>query len=231
MGAIETGKPQPGALPLEIGVAVRPFAGATVSGDHYAVCEFPGGVLAVVADGLGHGPEAALAAHLAVSTAEATPDQPLQRLFQLCHEALTATRGAAIAIVSIDLSTQIITWASVGNVDVVLYRSAMENYHARESVLMRSGVVGQRLPSIRPVSLRIKRDDTLIFVTDGISSVFQDRVKPTLPPQILADEILTNHGKATDDALVLVGRWRGRAASGASQEVQFNDSPISPRSD
>ncbi|HEX4932688.1 MAG TPA: hypothetical protein VFV33_05870, partial [Gemmatimonadaceae bacterium] len=44
---------------LEIGSAGRPVPGARESGDDYLVAASPDGVLLAVADGLGHGPEAA----------------------------------------------------------------------------------------------------------------------------------------------------------------------------
>jgi hypothetical protein len=46
------------ASPIEWGFAARALAGRRESGDLHFVGTFAGGVLIVVADGLGHGPEA-----------------------------------------------------------------------------------------------------------------------------------------------------------------------------
>jgi len=59
--------------------------------------------------------------------------------------------------------------------------------------------------------------DLLIFATDGLRSSFMHDPQLQNPllrqaqdgPQQLADALLTRYGKATDDALVLVARYRG----------------------
>ena len=49
----------------------------------------------------------------------------------------------------------------------------------------------------------------MIFATDGIREGFSDGLQFEAPPQQLAEHILSQHGKGTDDALVLVARYRG----------------------
>ena len=49
--------------------------------------------------------------------------------------------------------------------------------------------------------------DTLIFVTDGIRSGFAKGLSTSDPPQLMADRILAEHSKGSDDALVLVARY------------------------
>ncbi|HMH83340.1 MAG TPA: hypothetical protein VK531_10750, partial [Gemmatimonadales bacterium] len=55
--------------------------------------------------------------------------------------------------------------------------------------------------------------DTLIFATDGIKEGFAEQLPADATPQQQADHILTRHGKGTDDALVLVARYRGGAGT------------------
>jgi len=73
--------------------------------------------------------------------------------------------------------------------------------------LLRGGVVGVRLPSLQAAVLPATAGDTLIFATDGISVDFTRRLARNYPPQTAAESILAQHGKATDDALVLVARY------------------------
>src|SRR5438093_709986 len=51
--------------------------------------------------------------------------------------------------------------------------------------------------------------DTLIFATDGISSEFARGIPWGLSPQEIANSVCARHFKGTDDALVLVARYRG----------------------
>ena len=50
----------------------------------------------------------------------------------------------------------------------------------------------------------------LLIATDGIHSSFTVQLGASRPPQRLADQILAEHGKGTDDALVFVARYLGR---------------------
>jgi hypothetical protein len=70
-------------------------------------------------------------------------------------------------------------------------------------------VVGARLPTLRAAVLPIARGDTLIFVTDGIRSGFDQGLALNFSPQQIADRILTQDRLNTDDALVLVARFEG----------------------
>ena len=201
------------ALPLEIGIATRPFGGATVSGDHHTICAFPGGVLIAVVDGLGHGKEAAVASHRAVATINASPNQSLSRLFQQCNDALKSTRGAVMTMATIDIATRTMSWAAIGNVDAALFCFGANGQRKRQSIVMIGGVIGSRIAAVRPATYKIERGDTLVFATDGIRADFGDRVTQTLAPQALANDILAHCGKTSDDALVLVARWLGGAHS------------------
>ena len=83
---------------------------------------------------------------------------------------------------------------------------------ARESVLLRGGVVGYEIPPLRPATHRVAAGDTLVLATDGIRSAFAEGLDVAAPPREMAAGILARHAKDTDDALVLVARWLGIAA-------------------
>lgn len=199
---------------IEYGVAGRPFPGQLESGDLHAVVACPNGTLIAVADGLGHGPEATLAARVAVETLTAEAHLPLLRLMARCHEALVKTRGVALCLASLNRHEESMTWLSVGNVAGVLMRPGQTGACEREHVLMRNGVVGARLPPLRATTLALRPQDLLIFATDGLREGFDKDVRIDAPPQVTADRILGQYGRATDDALVLVGRWVGAPMMG-----------------
>jgi negative regulator of sigma-B (phosphoserine phosphatase) len=168
---------------------------------------FPDGVLVAVVDGLGHGPEAAEAAAQAVRTLESHPEQPVSSLVKRCHEALRGTRGAVMSLASYSARDSTMMWLGVGNVEGVLLRRPGTMHDGRESLLLRGGVLGRRLPVLTAAVIPVRWGDILILATDGIRSEFARDVIVTDPVQRIADRILTEHRKGTDDALVLVSRY------------------------
>jgi hypothetical protein len=80
-----------------------------------------------------------------------------------------------------------------------------------ERLLLRAGVVGQKLPPLRAVRLATGPGDTLVLATDGVRSGFEAVLAPGRAPAQLAEAILAGHGRDTDDALVLVARLPGAA--------------------
>jgi serine phosphatase RsbU (regulator of sigma subunit) len=221
MGALELKTPSPERVAIEYGVAGRPFAGETESGDQHAVIQSPNGTLIAVADGLGHGREAALAAKTAVQTLTEHRHLPLLPLVKRCHEALIKTRGVALCVALLDARDETMTWLSIGNVAGVLCRGAM----GREHILARNGVVGARLPPLRTATLSLCGGDVLILATDGLREAFHTDARLDAEPQEIAERILARHGKVTDDALVLVARWNGSVQGSAGR----SESELEPR--
>jgi hypothetical protein len=179
------------------------------SGDVHVVASFPGGALAAVIDGLGHGPEAAAAANLAASVLEATPADPVDALLARCHEALRKTRGAVASLASFDARSASVTWAGVGNVEGFLLRADPAARPAREAITLRGGIVGYQLPAPRLAAVPVARGDVLVLATDGLKSGFGDGLSTAERPQEMADGILARHARGSDDALVLVVRYLG----------------------
>jgi hypothetical protein len=105
-----------------------------------------------------------------------------------------------------------LTWLGIGNVEGVLVRADPRGAPARESLLLRGGVVGYRLPMLSASVLTVNTGDLLAFATDGVDAAFTAEVTATATLQPLADHILGQWGKATDDALVLVARFAGGPA-------------------
>jgi serine phosphatase RsbU (regulator of sigma subunit) len=197
---------------IEWGVAGRTLAGQIMSGDAHLVSPFEGGVLVAVIDGLGHGPEAHLAASAAVAVLSRRPQAPVTDLIQLCHAEIKSTRGVVLSLASFDTTRGLVTWVGVGDVEGVLLSAADPSRGGRQSLLLRNGVVGYQLPSLREVICPVATGDMLIFATDGVRHDFTATAPNGRSPQAIADDIIANHGKSTDDALVLVARYLGASS-------------------
>lgn len=190
--------------------AGRPLLGERESGDLHVVERFPAGMLFAALDGLGHGDEAALAARAAVDLLGRHAGDGVISLVRRCHEALRETRGVAMSVASFDAREGTLAWLGVGNVEGVLVRADPDADPPRESLMLRGGVVGYRLPALRATVLSVAPGDVLVFATDGIDAGFApDLAAGAEEPPLLADRILGKWGKATDDALVLVARFEG----------------------
>jgi phosphoserine phosphatase RsbX len=189
--------------------AGRPLPGERESGDKHVAEPFSAGVLFAALDGLGHGDEAALAARAAADMLRPHAGDGVVSLFLRCHQALLDTRGVAMSLASFDAREGTFSWLGVGNVEGVLVRADPDADRPRESLVLRGGVVGYRLPALRAAVVSVAPGDVLVFATDGLDSAFASEATAGEEPQCLADRILGKWGKATDDALVLVARFEG----------------------
>lgn len=188
------------------GHAGHALAGQTSSGDRGAVLTFPGGALVAVIDGLGHGVEACVAAERAEQVLAADPAAPVADLVKQCHEALRQTRGAVMSLSSFDAARGTMTWLGVGNVEGILVRA---DGSSGEAIAMRGGTVGYKIPTLNPRTLLVHPGDTLVFASDGIRHGFREEVKVGRDPQEIADSILANWGRTSDDACAIVARYVG----------------------
>ena len=195
--------------PLEWGVATRALPGEPRSGDRSLVRPVTGGVLVAVLDALGHGSDAARTADTAMSSLERFSPDPLPALLQRCHTALVGTRGVVLSLALFLPEQDTMSWLGVGNVEGVLLAGDPGAHPNRTRLVTRAGIVGAEIPQLRPWVVPLARGDTLIFATDGIRSGFADQLPASDSPQVLADGIMARDAKDTDDALVLVVRYRG----------------------
>jgi len=192
---------------LEWSTAAATMPGETVSGDRHWAGPVANGMIFAVIDGLGHGRAAAAAAKIAVAMLQQHAGDPLIDLLQRCHESLRATRGVAMSVAKVNTEDSVLTWIGVGNVEGALLHREPEL--PSDKLLLRNGVVGSHLPTLRAEELPIRPGDILTMLTDGLSSEQPMRVAMDAKIESVADGILANACKGNDDALVLVARYRG----------------------
>jgi len=201
----------PSSSCIEVGVWTRPSSGEEENGDSYLIKPHGDQVVIGVADGLGHGKEACHAARVAMDCIDSHAGDSLISLFRCCHEELKNTRGAVMSLASFHTRDNTMAWMGVGNVEGVLIRAGASPVPQRETILLRGGVVGLNLPQLYAMEMAVSAGDILVFATDGISRSFSDNLKIQDSPQRLAEEIGSKYALGTDDALVVVARYRGRS--------------------
>ncbi|WP_432119922.1 SpoIIE family protein phosphatase [Streptomyces sp. bgisy032] len=143
-----------------------PYGGAEYSGDDWTWVRAGDRVTLLLADGLGHGPEAARASSAAVAAlhrwAHLCPAEVLAKL----HDALKGTRGAAVALAQLDLGAGRLRFAGIGNVGARLREGG-----SWRPLLSRPGIVGVHRPTtLREEEADWAADRLLILHTDGLPS-------------------------------------------------------------
>jgi phosphoserine phosphatase RsbX len=194
---------------LELGVAGKTLKGYSESGDRHVYQSSPQGVLVAAIDGLGHGPQAAAAAAGACSVLESSSGEDVVGLVHRCHEKLKGSRGVAMSLAFFDFPDGSLTWLAVGNVQGIFLPGRDIWNHREEALLLRPGVVGSHLPPLQAAILPLCFGDTIIFATDGIESNFRRSHIRHRSPQEAAERVLSLHSKPSDDALVVIARYKG----------------------
>ncbi|MFZ1178003.1 MAG: SpoIIE family protein phosphatase [Mycobacterium sp.] len=185
--------------------------GERVSGDQSIAIEIDdGAALFGVIDGLGHGPAAATAALRAVDALTRAPNERIEVLVQLCHRVLEGTRGVAMTLARVDLAAGTLTWTGVGNVRANLVAKNVTGTHFRSTARLTAGIVGYRIPEIRPAQVvSIRAGDLIVIASDGISQDHLEHIDFAASATVIAEQIISKHAKGTDDAMVLAARHRG----------------------
>jgi serine phosphatase RsbU (regulator of sigma subunit) len=193
---------------LDIEVISTPKPPEKLNGDAWSIVYYLQKVFFLVADGLGHGPEAAQASQKAVETFDSVSARSPAEYIEAIHTSLQGTRGAAVAVVEVDLIEQQVRFAGVGNINTVLVSSSKN-----QSMLSQPGIVGQQIRSLQELVYTWKEmaNPLLIIHTDGMERRWDLDDYPGLAPMplsLIAGVLLTKHMRGYDDIAVLVSRLR-----------------------
>lgn len=183
---------------MQYGIAQTPALGEMVCGDSYVVCDDGNVALLAVADGLGHGEHAAVAADAFRDYVRANAGRDLAELLVAAGRHLAGTRGVAAAIVRLDRSRNTLEFVGIGNIAF----QSIGSEHVRPVSL--PGIVGQPLRKVRPFVYDVNSEIIFSMCSDGISTRFDLADYSKLQAQEAAAAILEKHGKGYDDATCLV---------------------------
>lgn len=160
-------------------------------------------------DGLGHGPDAARAAQMALSQAEASRLLKPQAIIAAVDGAIRNTRGVAMSVARIDAATSTLTFAGVGNVRMALIGGGVARFEARPGIVG----TGCRAPSTESASWG--EGDLIVLWTDGFPAYLEldlSHRSRASEPQSLADELLAGASTGRDDAAILCCGVRAMSA-------------------
>lgn len=191
----------------QVGSVCQPMTGETVCGDALAVDAASDICTWILADGLGHGPLAAMAAQKAVITVRKGETSTPGILIQEAHNALRGTRGAAVAIGQMNRQTQQLCFSGIGNIAVSIFLADQ-----RRHLLSHNGIVGSHMRKWQEFCEPWTEDSILIAHSDGINTRWELDIYPGLDqchPGIIAAVLYRDYKRGRDDAAVLVLRGQG----------------------
>lgn len=190
----------------QVGAVCLPLAGEELCGDAWDIGEGANGITICVADGLGHGPDAAKASDPAVAVAAVRPELPPAALMALAHDTLRGTRGAALAVAVINSNTQLLTFAGVGNIAGCVFHGG-----ERRHLMSHNGIVGSNLRKVQEFVHPFEPDAMVILHSDGIATRWDLDAYPGLVfrhPALIAAVLYRDFARQRDDAMVVVVRHR-----------------------
>ena len=181
---------------------VLAMRGQEASGDAWRQVRDGRHVTIVLADGLGHGVDAARASRAA--TAELAPDVTPDTLLERMHAALRPTRGAAAAVARIDHATGALRFAGVGNISATIVAGG-----STRSLVSMNGTLGHNIRRIQGYDHALEPDGLLVMHSDGVTGNWDMRAHPGLTrrdPLVVASVLVRDCERGRDDVSVVVAR-------------------------
>lgn len=178
--------------------------GEPVCGDAWAWAPQGDGWSVLVADGLGHGSDAARAASEAVRIYRERAATPAADIVQAAHAALRPTRGAAIAIAEVRPAEGEVTFTGVGNIGGTLLSGGRSR-----SMVSHPGIVGHECRKVQTFSYPWAEGTVVVLYSDGLQSRWTLDRYPSLrgsDPALLAAVLYRDFARGRDDVTVVAGR-------------------------
>jgi anti-sigma regulatory factor (Ser/Thr protein kinase) len=189
---------------LLVGAVSLPKSGETVCGDAWAVHSYPKRSQVMVVDGLGHGPAAANASQAALRIFHSRATSPPAEIIAATHDALRATRGAAVAVAAIDHAQQQLQYCGVGNI-----AGAIVTGTGSRSLVSHNGIVGHELRRIQEFTYPWPEHALLVMHSDGLMSRWDLSAYPSLITRhlgVISSVLYRDFNRGRDDVTVVVAK-------------------------
>jgi anti-sigma regulatory factor (Ser/Thr protein kinase) len=191
-----------------VGAVCLPLPSEVLCGDAWSCASDDSRLMLMVADGLGHGPDAARASGAAVALVRPDATFAPAAMLTLAHGALQGTRGAAVAVACLDNVSDELRFAGIGNISVSLHGDG----NARHLV-SHNGIVGSNMRKVQEFAMPMTDDAMLIMHSDGIGTRWDLERYPGLSqrhPALIAAVLYRDHARGRDDASIVVAQRQHR---------------------
>jgi anti-sigma regulatory factor (Ser/Thr protein kinase) len=186
--------------------------GQEVCGDACAVFDTAVGRTLLVADGIGHGSEAAIAATEAVRLFQQHQARPVPEILEYLHAGLRPTRGAAVAVARFDEANRKVVYGGIGNISGIIV-SPM----GTRRMISLNGTAGHVARKVQAFDYPY-HGGVVVMCSDGVATNWSLDRYPGLVqahPSLIAAVLYRDFGRRRDDVTVAVATdaVSGQAAS------------------
>ena len=203
--------------PLQLGAVCVPKPGEEVCGDAWFVKTATGRFTVLVADGLGHGVDAGIAAEAAADVLRAQPAGSVASpadLIEAAHGELRATRGAALGVMEVSVVEHKARFAGVGNV-----AASVRNGDISRQLVSHNGIVGGNVRKVQEFEAAWETGAVLIMHSDGLGTHWDLGTYPGLTarhPGLIAGVLYRDFARRRDDVTVIVAKYTSEPSGAPS---------------
>jgi anti-sigma regulatory factor (Ser/Thr protein kinase) len=197
-------KAGPDVVRTSLGGVTVPIEGEEHNGDAWAVRRDGRATAILVADGLGHGEEAARASRAAVESFDRAPLDDLGELLRGMDARLHSTRGAAVAVAWLDPASSTVRYAGIGNIS-----ASITGADGIQRLVSVNGTVGQGGARPREMHYRLAPESVVILHSDGARSHWTLDGYPGLRrrhPTLVSAVLYRDHRRGRDDVTIVAAR-------------------------
>lgn len=191
---------------FQVGAVCLAAPSEAVSGDGWAFYSEGPQASLMVADGLGHGPQAAAAASAALRVFAAQRELGPSAILGRAHDELRSTRGAAVAVTALDADAGRMLFSGAGNIAGRLI-SGVED----RSLLSQHGTLGLQIRRLQDLPYPWGDHAILVLHSDGLTTRWSLADADGLlscHPAVIAGWLIRDHLRGRDDATVVVVKRR-----------------------
>lgn len=195
-------------LCFDLGAVCLPLQGEQACGDGWSMKKTKEATFFLLADGLGHGENAAIAANQAIAIFQDSEPNPPKQLVLTLHQALKDTRGAAIAIVECAFGQGLVRFAGLGNISARILTEKTDF-----NLLSHNGTAGINAPHIQEFTYPWTEDSVMVLHSDGVAthwSLNDYRGLQEKHPALIAGVLFRDFQRLKDDSTVVIIKAKPR---------------------
>lgn len=204
--ASETQAPKPPKPKLVFNAIMVPKKGETLAGDGWFVAEKDKKLFILTLDGLGHGPDAHMAAQAAIQSFSMCKGMLPSLHLRHIHESIKKTRGCVGTVMRIDPKEKDVKYCGIGNISGRMFWTERS-----KSLISYNGTLGHNIPnSFNDQSIVLDERCMIVFHSDGIKSRWEITKYPDLHKHdcsVVAGVLYKDNNRGTDDSLVVVVKY------------------------
>lgn len=187
---------------LRIGISQHSLHNDPACGDIWHLALDGPRISVLVIDGLGHGEEAERAARAGEQAFALAPFATPVLALQDIHQAMTGTRGGAVAIAQVDTACDTLKFIGIGNIGASLVAADKSR-----GLASHPGIVGGQYRKAQAFDYAQVNGQLLILYSDGLQSRWNLQDYPGLAhrhPAVIAAVLHRDFCRGRDDVTVLV---------------------------